>query len=698
MMVPFGVSAGLTAQDRGVRNTRAETEKRIALVIGNGAYTKTNQLKNPVNDATDMAAALRELGFEVISGVDLDKRKMEDLIREFGNRLRTAGGIGLFYYAGHGLQVKGENYLIPVDADIPAEDEVEYEAVPMGRLLSKMDTARNGLNIVILDACRNNPFARSWSRFRDAGDNGGLAKITPPKGTLVLYATQPGDVAADGEGRNGLFTSALLNQIKKPGVEYDQMTKAVAREVSERSGGAQLPWREGIALNNFDFAGTDGSADPASGEAAFWKTIENSADERDFQSYLARTESGEFAGTFRATAELKLARIKKEKALSRWEGLREKARKLLKYSSVDPYSEGFALVSVVSGYREDPKEGRIYFYKGGLIDENADEVIPPVYDSVSGFSYGLAAVGKDGEMWFIDKTGKVAIPMKYDYAGTFSFGLAAVKKDGKMGFIDTTGKVVIPMKYDDAGTFSSGLAAVRVDGKYGYTDKTGRIVIAPQFDYAGGFNQGLAKIGIGGSWGIIDAGGKFVIEPKFDFVGDFSEGLAVVGTIDRKYGYMDRNGKLVVPMIYDLAYEFRNGLGNVTIGTDYRTWKQGFVDRTGKEVIPVQYGSVAPFTEGLALFRTGEVLTGKYGYIDGKGEIVIPATLDTGGFFKDGLAAIRIPGKKVFGYIDKTGRFVTPQKYDGEWCRTFVKEGILGVTLNGKKGFVDIYGNEFFDF
>jgi len=242
--------------DRNLERPKAAgvAEKRVALVIGNAAYTKAKPLANPANDAADMAKALKDVGFEVFSGVDLDKRRMETLIREFGARLAN-GGTGLFYYAGHGIQVGGENYLVPVDADIPEEDEVSYSAIPVGLVLSKMSKANNDLNIVILDACRNNPFARSWRGYRDAGNADGLAKISPPTGTLVLYATEPGKVASDGTGRNGLFTESLLKQIKKPNVEYDQMVKAVSADVWQKSNKLQLPWKEGNSLADFYFAG-----------------------------------------------------------------------------------------------------------------------------------------------------------------------------------------------------------------------------------------------------------------------------------------------------------------------------------------------------------------------------------------------------------------------------------------------------------
>lgn len=160
----------------GVKS-KTDSQARTALIIGNGSYTDA-PLKNPLNDATDMAAALKTLGFEVLSYTNLDQNGMKKAIRDFGAKLRTKGGVGLFYYAGHGVQVKGANYLIPVSAQVNTEEEVEYESVEVGLVLAQMESANNNMNIVILDACRNNPFARS---FRSADK--GLASIDAPSGT-----------------------------------------------------------------------------------------------------------------------------------------------------------------------------------------------------------------------------------------------------------------------------------------------------------------------------------------------------------------------------------------------------------------------------------------------------------------------------------------------------------------------------------
>lgn len=164
----------------------ALAEPRTALVVGNAGY-RDSPLNNPVNDARDVAEALRAMGFEVVQRENLDKRGFDAVVGDFARRLKERGGVGLFYYSGHGAQVKGENFLIPVSAAIASEADVEYEAVNAGRILRNMEQAGNGLNIVVLDACRNNPY-RSWYR----SETKGLARMDAPTGSIIAYATAPG--------------------------------------------------------------------------------------------------------------------------------------------------------------------------------------------------------------------------------------------------------------------------------------------------------------------------------------------------------------------------------------------------------------------------------------------------------------------------------------------------------------------------
>jgi hypothetical protein len=239
---------GIGIPERAIRVAQRVKEQRLALVIGNGAY-KSSPLKNPVNDAYDMARTLKILGFEVIHKENAGQKTMKEAIREFGKRLRRDGCIGLFYFAGHGIQVKGINYLIPVDAKIETESDVEYEAVDAGRILGKMEDAGNDLNIVIVDACRDNPFALS---FRSGSR--GLARMDAPKGNIIVYATAPGKVAADGEGRNGIYTKHLLKHMKISGLTVEQVLKKVRVDVIRETGSKQVPWESSSLTGDFYFA------------------------------------------------------------------------------------------------------------------------------------------------------------------------------------------------------------------------------------------------------------------------------------------------------------------------------------------------------------------------------------------------------------------------------------------------------------
>jgi hypothetical protein len=220
--------------------------KRTALIIGNSAY-KEGPLKNPVNDARDMAAALRGMGFDVILKENASLAQMESAVGEFWQHLRK-GGAGLFYYAGHGLQVNGHNYLVPVDAKLEVEQDVKYKCMDAGQVLGRMDNAGNDLNIIILDACRSNPFARSW-RSADQG----LAKMDAPKGSIIAYATAPDSVAADGTGRNGLYTEKLLKAMRVPGQPVEQMFKHVRDEVMRSTKDRQVPWESTSLRGDFYF-------------------------------------------------------------------------------------------------------------------------------------------------------------------------------------------------------------------------------------------------------------------------------------------------------------------------------------------------------------------------------------------------------------------------------------------------------------
>jgi len=210
--------------------------ERVALVIGNGNY-ESAPLANPVNDATDIAASLRRMGFTVILKKNATLEVMEESLEDFGNRLKR-GGVGLFFYAGHGIQANGANYLIPIGTRIKKESDLKYRAVDAGRILDEMSNANNGMNIVILDACRDNPFSRS---FR-SGSRGLSVISAAPRGTFITYSTSPGNVAADGKGRNSPYTESLLKHMNTPGLPIEHVFKRVRQDLSGKTKGQQVPW------------------------------------------------------------------------------------------------------------------------------------------------------------------------------------------------------------------------------------------------------------------------------------------------------------------------------------------------------------------------------------------------------------------------------------------------------------------------
>ncbi len=234
----FSVEAQTSKGIRKKKEPPKFIQKRLALVIGNADY-KTAPLRNPVNDARSMNRTLSDLGFSVDLVENATQKEMKKRIDLFGRKLQSVKGVGLFYFSGHGMQVNGQNYLIPLGANLDSEEDVEYESVNAGRIVAKMESARNLMNIIILDACRNNPFVRS---FRSATQ--GLALLKPPAGTFIAYATSPGSVASDGleESRNGLYTGELIKHMKTPGLKLEDVFKRVRSGVLRKSKRKQLPW------------------------------------------------------------------------------------------------------------------------------------------------------------------------------------------------------------------------------------------------------------------------------------------------------------------------------------------------------------------------------------------------------------------------------------------------------------------------
>jgi uncharacterized caspase-like protein len=234
-------------------------ERKAALVIGNSAY-KVGVLKNPVNDARAIAASLRALGFEVTLRENTSLREMIESFRQFSVGTRDAQ-VRLVFYAGHGLQLKGRNYLLPVDTEITAEDEVAAKTADLNELLERLGGSKQGINIVILDACRNNPFSGAdllgpdgrRLKFRGATPSG-LAPVDAPLGTMVAFSTGPGGVALDNPGeKNSLYTKYLLTSMQSPGLPIELLFKQVRLGVARETGRVQVPWESSNLTGDFCF-------------------------------------------------------------------------------------------------------------------------------------------------------------------------------------------------------------------------------------------------------------------------------------------------------------------------------------------------------------------------------------------------------------------------------------------------------------
>ena len=295
---------------------QADGARRVALVVGNNAYGSA-PLLNPVNDARAMAVALLSAGFTVILKTDTTQQELTAAVREFGNRLKDGGPgtAGLFYFAGHGMQIRGRNFLIPVGANIEHEDEVSYQALDAQAVMDKMESAGNGTNIVILDACRNNPFVRSFRSGRQ-----GLAQMDAPVGTLVAFSTAPGSVASDGRqgGNNGLYTAHLLNALQRPGLKVEDVFKQVRMGVLRDSMNRQVPWEASSLVGDFYFRAPPAGLSYASAQApllapvndptdatsaiddALWSAVKDSTSSAEIFAYLNRFPSGRHAREARA--------------------------------------------------------------------------------------------------------------------------------------------------------------------------------------------------------------------------------------------------------------------------------------------------------------------------------------------------------------------------------------------------------------
>ena len=289
----------------------ASAEKRVAFVVGNGAYKNVAALPNPPIDAKAMAGALRNVGFEVVEGTNLTRDKMTEKLLDFGKKAQGAD-VAVFFYAGHGIAISGTNYLLPVDADIKSEMDVKLGAAINIDLTLDQTMSDAKVKLVFLDACRDNPFAakiKSNSATRSVSVQTGLAEMKSGEGTLIAFATGPGQTALDGqEGTNSPFTRALLANITQPGVEIQQAMTKVRAQVNEETNKGQLPWGHTNLIGSVYLNGAPAPAAPrrraapaavaaAPGsdvELEFWRSIKDSNKPEELNAYLTSYPNGQF--------------------------------------------------------------------------------------------------------------------------------------------------------------------------------------------------------------------------------------------------------------------------------------------------------------------------------------------------------------------------------------------------------------------
>jgi len=286
----------------------AKADRRVAFVVGNGTYKNVSPLPNPPIDAKSMAGVLRNVGFEVVEGTNLTRDKMTERLLEFGKKAQGAD-IALFFYAGHGIAINGTNYLLPVDADIKSEMDVKLGAAINIDVTLDQTMGDAKVKLVFLDACRDNPFAakiRSSSATRSVSVQSGLAEMKSGEGTLIAFATGPGQTALDGqEGTNSPFTRALMANVATPGVEIQQAMTKVRAQVNEETNKGQLPWGHtnligSVYLNPTGApaaTGTVAAAPTTAGsdvELEFWRSIKESNKPEELKAYLTNYPNGQF--------------------------------------------------------------------------------------------------------------------------------------------------------------------------------------------------------------------------------------------------------------------------------------------------------------------------------------------------------------------------------------------------------------------
>ncbi|HEX7316285.1 MAG TPA: WG repeat-containing protein [Pyrinomonadaceae bacterium] len=693
-----------------------------ALLIGNSAYSDGAWSDLP--DVADDLVAVKEVlerqhGFKVEVALNRNRdallRVIDQFISRYGQRYNNRL---LIYYSGHGYTAllpdeRRMGYLVMPDAPAmppeemalrtpPSEEEFEH-FLPAAITMDEIETYARRITVrhalFVFDSCFS-----GTALYKDLGvgvpDQITTEELKPVRAYLTA-GNETQRVPAFSRFRRK-FVAGLMGDADTNGDGYitgSELGRWISVEVERDTGRRQTPVfgkSDLFKRGDLIFISPKGMPSPPppraqspapfrSSEQAFWQAIENSGEAGDFESYLAKSDSGQFTGIYRETATLKLNRLKAERIKNTWMKFSVIARSVLPYESTWVFEGGDDFAPI-----RQKVLGRV---KCGYINRFGQVLIPPKYNECEEFSEGVARVGVVSQLrgksklsyGFINGEGEIVVPLKYEHADSFSEGLARVSLNGKYGFINKGGRPVVPLKFhtllDEEGApelppskFVDGLAPFSEgaeDTKYGFIDKTGKVVIEPTFDEAESFSDGLALVGL-----------------KEDTTGmSFAEKYRSIARGGNLRGFIDRSGKTVIPIKYESAGSFSEELAGVCLGG-----RCGFIDKAGHQVIPMKFEDISNFRKGLA----GVQLNGKWGFIDRTGKQVIPTRYDVVGPPLDcGLIYVGLNDK--FGFINREGKEVIPVKYAAIWFGSFIKDGFVGVTLSGRKGFADVYGNEYFD-
>jgi hypothetical protein len=438
---------------------------KLALILGNRRY-KGAPLRNPVHDARAMADAVKAVGFSVALGLDAGRAQMTSLIEAYTQELARQKCVGLFYYAGHGFQLAWKNYMLPVDADLDTSAEVQRQAVEVNGLLDGLAKAGNPMNVIILDACRDNPFGSAKEV-----EQKGLSQMDAPHGTLLAYATSPGHVASDGEGANGLYTEHLLKEMKVPEAKIEDVFKRVRLGVRRKSNGQQIPWESTSLEEDFWFippASVNAPSDAEkerqlTEELALWDRVKDSGDAASLEDFLRRFPSGSF---------VELAQLRLDRVLAK---LGEQRLQVTSPTG-NPYSKGSAAANL------EWRVGDTYHYR--LTDLLTNKELKPFVNEVTAVTQNEVHYG-NGEITdllgnFLRRSGgriyspNQLEPLDYTVGKRWTTQFYLTTPKGKAGRSEMELKIVgrEPVTVP-AGTFN----AFRIEGQGVFEDEKGKVEV-----------------------------------------------------------------------------------------------------------------------------------------------------------------------------------------------------------------------------